>query len=491
MGINVSANRNEMDMSSGSLFKKIIIFSIPLMISGVLQLAYNAADVIVVGRYAGSIALAAVGSTGSLINLIITAFMGLSVGVSVCVAQYYGAKDSENVSQVVHTAIGISVIFGIITSIIGISMAEVFLKAMGTPDEVLKYSVLYMRIYFMGMLATMVFNFGSSVLRAVGDTKRPLMFLTISGLINVMLNLIFVIKFNMGVAGVAIATVVSQIISAVLVVLCLIRFEGSCRLRLCDIKIHKDKLIKMMKIGIPAGLQGTIFSISNVLVQSSVNSFGQLAMAGNTASSNLDGLIYMATNSFYHASLAFTGQNVGAKKYERIGKVLRICIFFVTIIGLSLGTLLYIFGETLISIYSPDNMDVVKYGMTRLRVMGLTYFTCGIMEVIVGSLRGMGYSLTPMLVSVAGVCGIRIAWIYTIFAMNRTLEVLYLCYPASWIVTFSIHLICYAYVKKKLMRDAAHDFIDVEIDIDNNADNVDNNIANDVDNNTINTDVLL
>lgn len=450
MDISIDTKRNGIDMSSGSLFKKIVAFSIPLMISGVLQLVYNAADVIIVGRYTGSLALAAVGSTGALINLIINIFMGLSVGVSVYVAQYYGAKDSENVSQVVHTAIGVSVIFGIITSIIGIGMSEVFLKAMKTPDEVLKYSVLYMRIYFTGMLATMVYNFGSSILRAIGDTKRPLIFLTISGLINVVLNLIFVIAFKMGVAGVAIATAISQIISAVLVILSLIMIEGPCRLKIREIKIYKDKLIKIMRIGIPAGLQGTIFSLSNVLVQSSVNSFGHYAMAGNTAASNLDGMIYMVTNSFYHASLAFTGQNIGAKKYDRIGRVLGVCVSLVTVVGLFVGGLVYFFGENLIKIYSPDNLNVIEYGMIRLRVTGLTYFLCGIMEVIVGSLRGMGYSMVPMIISMIGVCGVRIAWIYTVFAVYGTFYVLFLCYPSSWLITALIHLSCYIYAKKKL-----------------------------------------
>ncbi|NMB97331.1 MAG: MATE family efflux transporter, partial [Clostridiaceae bacterium] len=441
--ISKSDSNNEVDMSSGSLLKKIIVFSIPLMLSGILQLLYNAADTIVVGRYAGSTALAAVGSTGSLINLIINLFMGLSVGTSVLVAQYYGARDKKNVSEVVHTAIGASVIFGIITSIIGISMARLFLQAMGTPEEVIKHSTLYMRIYFAGMPASMVYNFGSSILRAIGDTKRPLVFLSISGIVNVVLNLIFVIVFGMGVAGVAIATIIAQIISAVLIILCLIKIDGCYRLKIHEIKIYRDKLVKIMKIGIPAGLQSSIFSLSNVIIQSSVNSFGKLAMAGNTAGSNIDGLIYIATNSFYHSSLAFTGQNVGAKKYERIGRVLGICIFLATAVGFSLGMLSYVFGKNLLSIYSPNDAQVIEYGMIRLRIMGLTYFTCGIMEVIVGSLRGMGVSLIPMFVTVIGVCGVRIGWIYTVFAMNRTLEVLYMSYPASWVATASIHLICY------------------------------------------------
>lgn len=451
-GSNHATNKNEIDMSSGSLLKKITYFSIPLMLSGILQLLYNAADTIIVGRYAGSTALAAVGSTSSLISLIISLFIGLSVGSNVLVAQYYGAKDRKNVSEVVHTAIGSSTIFGVITGIIGISMARVFLQAMGTPEEVIDYSVLYMRIYFIGMPASMVYNFGSSILRAVGDTRRPLMFLTISGIVNVTLNLILVIVFNMGVAGVAIATVIAQVISAVLVVLCLIKSEGCYQLKMQDIRIHKHKLLKMMRIGIPAGFQSSIFSLSNVLIQSSVNSFGKLAMAGNTASSNIDGLIYIATNSFYHASLAFTGQNVGAKKYDRIGRVLGICISLAIVIGSFLGTLSYVFGETLIGIYSPNDLRVVEYGMIRLRIMGLTYFTCGIMEVIVGSLRGMGVSMIPLVMTIIGVCGIRIGWVYTVFAMNRTLEVLYLSYPASWIVTSIIHFISYVFVKRKLVR---------------------------------------
>lgn len=448
----MNVSKNEIDMSTGSLPKKIIHFVIPLMLSGVLQLMYNAADVIVVGRYVGSTALAAVGSTGSLTNLIINMFIGLSVGASVIVAQYYGAKDAKNLSQVVHTAMGISAIFGIAASVIGISLAEVLLKAMGTPEDVLKHSVLYMRIYFAGMPASMLYNFGSSILRAVGDTKRPFIYLTITGLINVILNMTFVLVFDMGVAGVAYSTIIAQAISAVLVIQCLLRSDRPYRLRIREIKIYKDKLLQMMKIGIPAGLQSSIFSISNVLIQSSVNSFGELAMAGNTASSNIDGLIYISTNAFYHASLAFTGQNVGAKKYERIGHVLALCLAFTTIVGLSLGILSYIFGESLLSIYSPGNEEVVKYGMIRLTILGLTYFTCGIMETLVGSLRGMGVSILPMLVSVAGVCGIRIVWIYTIFAWNRTPAMLYLSYPASWVVTSSIHFICYLYVKKKLLR---------------------------------------
>lgn len=446
--------KNEIDMSTGSLPKLIIRFVIPQMLSGILQLLYNAADTIVVGRYVGSTALAAVGSTGSLTNLIINLFVGLSVGASVAVAQYYGARDYKNVSQTVHTAMGISVIFGVIASVIGISMAEILLRYMGTPEEVLPYSAIYMRIYFAGMPASMVFNFGSSILRAVGDTKRPFIFLSISGLINVILNLVFVMVFDMGVAGVALSTIIAQLLSAVLVVLSLLRSEGSYKLILREIRIYKDKLLRMMRIGIPAGLQSSIFSISNVLIQSSVNSFGELAMAGNTAASNIDGLIYIACNSFYHASLSFTGQNVGAKKYDRINRILGICVTYAIIIGSVLGVLSYVFGETLLGFFSPDNAQVIQYGMIRLSIMGLTYFLCGVMETLVGSLRGMGASILPMIISVMGVVGVRIGWIYTFFAWNRTLRTLYLSYPASWVITSAAHFICFLIFKKRLMAKA-------------------------------------
>ena len=445
-------SKYEIDMCNGPLFTKIIIFSVPLILSGVLQLLYNAADVIVVGRYAGSTALAAVGSTGSLTNLIISIFMGLSVGVSVAIAQYYGAEEWENVSQVVHTAIATSIISGILLSIIGIVLAETLLTAMDTPGDVLGQSTLYMRIYFAGMPASMIFNFGSSILRAIGDTKRPLIFLTISGIVNVVLNLVFVIAFGMGVAGVAVATVISQVISAVLIIICLMQFDGSCRLRLKDIKIHRDKFVRIMKIGLPAGLQGTVFSISNVLIQSSVNSFGSVVMAGNSAAVNIEGFIYIAMNAVYNAALTFTGQNVGAKKYKRVKYVLGICILFVSAVGIGLGLSALTFGETLLGIYAPGNAEVIRYGMIRLVVITSTYFTCGLMDVFVGMLRGMGTSLIPMLISIFGVCGIRIVWIYTIFAQHRDLKTLYVSYPVSWIITGSLHLICFLILSRKLVH---------------------------------------
>jgi len=440
----------EIDMCNGPLFSKIITFSIPLMLSGVLQLLYNAADVIVVGRYVGSTALAAVGSTGSLTNLIVSVFMGLSVGTSVVVAQYYGAEEWENVGHVVHTAIAASIISGFLLGIAGIVTARTLLTAMDTPGDVLGQSTLYMRIYFAGMPASMVYNFGSSILRAVGDTKRPLVFLTISGIVNVVLNLVFVIVFGMGVAGVAVATIISQAISAVLVVKCLMQFDGPCRLRLKDIKIHGDKFVKIMKIGLPAGLQGSIFSISNVLIQSSVNSFGSVVMAGNSASANIEGFVYVSMNAIYSAALTFTGQNVGAKKYKRIKRILGICVLTVSVVGIGLGSLAVMFGKTLLGIYAPGNTDVIGYGLIRLAVIAGTYLTCGLMDVLVGMLRGMGTSLIPMLVSIFGVCGIRIVWIYTVFARHKDLKTLYMSYPVSWVITAFAHLLCFLIVSRRM-----------------------------------------
>jgi len=441
---------HEIDMCNGPLLGKIIIFSIPMILSGILQLLYNAADVIVVGRYSGSTALAAVGSTGSLTNLIISLFMGLSVGTSVTIAQYYGAGDWKNVSRVVHTSVATSFICGIFVSIIGIFMAEKFLIAMDTPYDVLDQAALYMRIYFIGVPASMVYNFGSSILRAAGDTRRPFIYLSLSGLVNVVLNLFFVIVFNMGVAGVAWATVISQVLSAVLIITCLTQFNGPCRLVLKDIKIYRDKLWEIVKIGLPAGLQGSIFSISNVLVQSSVNSFGSAVVAGNSAASNIEGFIYVSMNAIYNTALTFTGQNTGAKKYNRINRILGICLSTVFVIGFGMGMLVLVFGRQLIGIYAPNNIEVIKYGMNRLSVITKTYFLCGMMDVMVGMLRGMGKSFMPMVVSVVGVCGIRISWIFIVFAQNRDLTTLYLSYPVSWFATFLIHFITYFIIKKRI-----------------------------------------
>lgn len=442
----------EIDMCNGPILGKILVFSIPLMLSGILQLLFNAADVIVVGRYAGSQSLAAVGSTTSLINLLVNVFIGLSIGVNVLVAQYYGAKKEQDANDTVHTAVSLSLVSGVILIFLGILAAKPLLELMGTPEDVIDKSVVYMRIFFAGMPATMLYNFGSAILRAVGDTKRPLYFLTIAGVINVVLNLFFVIALNMDVAGVALATVISQCVSAGMVLLCLIQSDGCLKLRLKKLKIHKSKFKKILKIGLPAGMQGAVFSISNVLIQSSVNSFGSVAMAGNTASANIEGFIYNAMNAVYQTNLSFTSQNYGGRKYARINKILYTCIAVVSGVGLVLGLAAFGAGRTLLGIYSSDP-EVLRYGMMRLAIFGTTYFLCGIMDTMVGSLRGIGASVLPMIVSLTGACAFRVLWIFTIFQWNRTLTTLYLSYPVSWVITGIAHIICFILIRKKLPKE--------------------------------------
>ncbi len=441
----------EIDMCNGPLFGKILSFSIPLMLSGMLQLLFNAADIVVVGRFAGNEALAAVGSTSSLINLLVNLFIGLSVGANVLVARFYGAGQKKELSEMVHTAITTSLVSGVILIFVGIVLAEPALRMMDTPEDVINQAVLYMRIYFVGMPVMMAYNFGSAVLRAVGDTKRPLYYLLVAGIINVVLNLIFVIVFNMGVAGVALATVISQVVSAVLVLRCLMRSDSDYKLELKQLRIVRDKLFKMVQIGVPAGLQGALFSISNVLIQSSVNSFGSIAMAGNTAAGNLEGFVYTAMNALHQTAISFTGQNFGAQKYKRIGKILLQCQAIVIAVGLVMGNAVYFFSDILLKLYSTD-VEVIEYGVLRLSIICTTYCLCGMMDVMVGSLRGMGYSVMPMLVSLSGACLFRVIWIYTIFQQNRTLKCLYWSYPISWTVTFLVHLFCFIIVYRKLIK---------------------------------------
>lgn len=433
----------EIDMCNGPLLSKILRFSIPLIFSGILQLLFNAADIIVVGRFTGSDALAAVGATTSLNNLIVNLFLGLSIGSSVVVARYYGARDWKRVGESVHTSILISAITGVVLIFLGIALARPLLEAMGTPEDVLDQAVLYMRIIFVGMPAMMVYNFGAAILRAVGDTRRPLIFLLISGVINVCLNLFFVIVFEMGVAGVSLATVISQFISAALVVICLMRSGSYYRLTLSGLRISKQVLLEILRVGLPAGIQSTVFNISNVLIQSSINSFGSIAVAGNTAAANLEGFVYTSMNAIYQASLSFTSQNVGARRTERIVPILLRCLACVVVIGVGLSTLVLLLNREFLGIYSSDPA-VIEYGMGRLKVVCLTYFLCGIMDVTCGSIRGLGYSVTPTVVSLIGACGLRIVWIYTVFNLiDRTLFTLYLSYPVTWIITFTAHLICF------------------------------------------------
>lgn len=441
----------EIDMINGPLFSKLIKFSIPLILSGILQLLFNAADIVVVGKYAGSQSLAAVGSTGALINLLVNMFIGVSIGTNVLLGRYRGALDYENCRKTVHTSMWIAIYGGFLMIFVGVIGSKFFLELMGTPSDVINLSTLYMRIYFMGMPFFMVYNFGAAILRTVGDTKRPLYFLSIAGAINVVLNLIFVIIFNLGVAGVALATIISQAVSALFIILSLIKSEGYIKLDRKEIKLDKEKLWEMLRIGLPAGIQGSVFSISNILIQSSVNSFGSLVMAGNTASGNIEGFVYTSMNAIYQSTLSFTSQNVGAKKYKRVNEILMNCLVIVIIIGLILGLGAYWQGEKLLGLYSNDPL-VIGYGMNRLSIICVWYFLCGIMEVFVGSIRGLGYSVMPMLVSLTGACLFRIIWIFTIFKLYRSQYSLYVSYPLSWILTAFMHFICYLIVYRKVLK---------------------------------------
>lgn len=438
-------------MIHGPLLGKILLFMLPLMASSILQLLFNAADIIVVGRYAGSDALAAVGSTGALINLLTNMFIGFSVGANVLVARYYGAGKPDEVSETVHTSVMLSIIGGVLLAVIGIIFASPLLELMGTPENVLPLAALYVRIYFAGMPVILLYNYGSAILRAIGDTKRPLYYLAIAGVLNIILNLILVIVFEMSVAGVALATIISQTLSAVLVIRCLMHIEGGCHLDLHQLKIHTNKLGKILQLGLPAGLQGSIFSLSNVLIQSSVNSFGAIAMAGNSAAANIEGFTYVAMNSFYQAAITFVSQNMGAMEFKRIRKIAWQCLACVTVTGALLGNLSFFFGHQLLGIYS-DEAEVIRYGIYRLEVIGTTYFLCGIMDVCVGCLRGIGYSFLPMVVSLLGACGFRILWIFTVFKGHHDLHTLYISYPISWAITASVHMICFLILYRRMVK---------------------------------------
>lgn len=436
----------EIDMCHGPLLGKLFIFALPLMGSGILELMFNAADIIVVGRFTGAEALAAVGATSTLITSLVNIFMGVAVGVNVLAAQYYGAGDRKNVEETVHTSILLGFFCGFCILVVGILFAENFLKMMSTPDDILGQAVLYMRIYFLGMPAFMVYNFGAALLRATGDTKRPLYFLFAAGALNVALNLLFVIAFQMGVAGVALATAISQTVSAALIIRCLRKEKGVCHLEFRKLHMQREKALRILKIGVPAGVQSGIFSISNLMVQSAVNSFGSIAVAGITAASNIEGFVYTAMSAVYQTALSFISQNMGAKNYQRVSRILQLCLGIVAAIGLVIGNGTLLFGKELLGIYS-SNQEVVAYGLMRMEVICTTYFLCGIMDVIVGSLRGMGYSFVPMMISLLGVCGFRIVWILTVFAWEHTLFALYISYPISWIITSVIQLICWKWIR--------------------------------------------
>ncbi|AVM67454.1 MATE family efflux transporter [Peptostreptococcaceae bacterium oral taxon 929] len=438
----------QINMTEGNILPKIIKFSIPLMLSGMLQLFFNAADVIVVGRYAGDEALAAVGSTGALINLLINLFIGISIGASVLMGQAIGARDYNDAQDSLHTAMLTGLIGGIIMIFVGQVVSRPMLELMQTPDDVIELSSLYMKIYFMGMPGFMLYNFGAAILRAAGDTKRPLYYLFVSGIINVILNLYFVIVLKMSVDGVAYATIISEAISAILIVICLMRSDGYLNLSLRKLKIDGKKFIEMLKIGIPSGFTGIVFSVSNMLIQSSINSFGKLVMAANTAASNLEGFVYNAMNSIYQTALAFASQNMGAKKLDRVDDVLKKSLLVVSGVGLFFGVGAYLLGEILLRLYTP-NQEVIDIAMLRLLVISTSYFLCGIMDVYSGVIRGMGFSFTPMLVSMFFVCAFRVFWIYTIFERFHEQWVLYISYPVSWTITIIAYFFTYKIVRKK------------------------------------------
>lgn len=443
----------EMDMCSGSILKKMLMFTLPLMLSSILQLLFNAADIVVVGRFAGDNSLAAVGSTTALINLLTNLFVGLSIGANVTAARNYGGKREDALSRTVHTAVTISIISGVILTVIGVVGTKEMLRLMSTPDEIIDLAADYLRIYFAGITATTIYNFGSALLRAIGDTKRPLYYLLAAGAVNVVLNLLFVIVFKMDVSGVALATIISESLSAFLVIRCLMRETGAIKLELKKLRVHKAELISIIRIGLPAGFQGIVFALSNVVIQSSVNLFGNIVVAGNSAAANIEGFVYMAMNSFYQATLSFMSQNFGAGEYKRLNKILACGELCVVAVGLVLGNAAVLFGNQLLRIYT-DSPEVIAAGMVRLHYISKVYFLCGIMDVLVGALRGIGYSVLPMVVSLLGACGLRLLWIATVFQIPQfhKVEVVYLSYAITWIITAGVHFLCYVIVRKKVTK---------------------------------------
>ncbi len=443
--------RYSLDMTSGPFMKKILIFSVPLMITGLLQIAYNTADVVVVGRFVGKEALAAVGSTGSLVNLFLNVFLGISMGAGVTVARHIGERSDKKVHECTHTAMLLSVICGFFIGVLGFFTCGFMLKLMKAPDDVIDLATLYLKIYFLGSPGLMAYNFGASIVRATGDTKRPLYILAFSGFVNVVLNLVLIIVFHFGVSGVAIATIVSQYISAILIVVYLMRIGNSCRLSLKKLRFYKDELKSILVLGVPAGFQSSLFSLSNVIIQSTVNSFGSVAMAGITAGSNFDAYIYTCTNAVAQTTMNFTSQNMGAKKFGNIGKIYRLCIVFAFAISAIMGAAGMFFGDFIVGLFS-DDPEVIAIGADRLTMIMPFYFFCSLMDVAASQIRGMGKSFEPMIVSLLGACGIRIFWVFVILPLDKTLINLYWSYPVSWAVTFFVQFLLYFILKKQMKK---------------------------------------
>ena len=442
------------DMCEGPLVSKIILYTIPIILTGVLQLLFNAADLVVVGRCCGSNSVGAVGATGALINLMVNLFIGLSVGAGVTVAHGIGSGRSEDVHRTVHTAIPTALICGALLTVVGVLFSETFLKLMDTPMEQLKLAASYMRIYFCGTIASMLYNFGSAILRAAGDTKSPLYYLTAAGFLNVILNLIFVIAFKMDVAGVALATAISQTFSGLLIVRALMKREDACRLDLKKMRIYGRQLKRILQIGFPAGIQSSLFAVSNVIIQSSINFFGPVVNTGNAAAQNIEGFVYTSMNSYSQTSLNFTGQNYGAGKFDRIRKIMWICLIAVFCTGMAMGLTALFFGRPLLSIYITDSEEAIGYGMVRMTYIMIPYFLCGLMDVTTGLIRGLGSSVLPMLITVMGVVGIRLGWIYIVFRIPQyhSIKSLYLSYAISWLATFGVELIVFLILLRKLKK---------------------------------------
>lgn len=449
-------NKYEIDMCNGTLMDKLISFSLPLMLSGILQLLFNAVDIIVVGRFTGRQALAAVGSTTALINIFTNLFIGISLGANVLAARFYASGKEQEMSETVHTSITLALISGLVMALAGVLLARFALNLMGTPNDVIDQSVLYMRIYFLGMPFFMLYNYGAAILRAVGDTKRPLFFLVISGMTNAVLNLVLVIVFHMGVAGVAIGTIVSQLISSILVLRCLYTSNTSYRLYFSKLGIKTQYLKQIFQVGIPAGIQSTVINLSNALLQSSVNSFGSVAMAGYTAANNIFGFLYMSVNAVTQSCMSFTSQNYGVKKLKRMDRVLLDCMILSVGVTLTLGCGAYFFGPELLNIYTSD-ADVIRCGVEVLAFTTVPYFCCGIMDLLPGALRGMGYSGVPMILSIIGTVGTRIVWIFGLFPAHRSLSFLFISYPVSWILTILMQAVCFCFVRKHVHQSVNRD----------------------------------
>ena len=449
-----SFTKASVDLTEGPLFKKIVLYTLPIILTSVLQLLFNAADIVVVGRANSDTALPAVGATSSLINLIVNLLIGLSIGAGVLAARYFGSRDDKSMHELVHTSVPTAAIGGVLFGVIGFFFAETFLKWMDTPAEILAQATLYVKIYSIGIPFSIVYNFGAAILRSVGNTTRPLIFLVIAGVVNVLFNLMFVLGFGMDVEGVALATIISQAISAVLVLGYMMRLHESHRFEIKKMRFYKDKFFAILAIGLPAGIQGSFFSISNVIIQRGINGFGPDAIAGNTAAVSIEGFVFATLDAFYQTALNFTGQHIGAKKHKRIKNIVLLCLACVTVLGLVLSTIVILLARPLVNIYAPEQETVIAIGVMRLKYLMFAYIVCGIMDVFSGMLRGMGYSTLSMLITLVCVCGLRIVWIFTIFAMPQYHELwmLYLSYPISWVACVLVQGGLYLYLYFRMMK---------------------------------------